>query len=62
MSSQMRCKAFETLIGTICMPMCADVHPNLIYILLFFPSLCYLFTSNFDVRMASFLSHCWIPV
>jgi len=23
----MRCKEFETLIGIICLPMCANVHP-----------------------------------
>ena len=26
------CKAFETLIGTACMPICANVHPHLTYL------------------------------
>jgi len=30
----MRCKAFETLIGTVCMPLYANVHPHPIYLLL----------------------------
>jgi len=51
----MRLKTFETLIGTICMPLCADVHPHHIFF-------CKLFISKSDVRMPSFLSHCRIPV
>jgi len=30
----MRCKASETLIGTVCMPLCASVHPHLNYLAL----------------------------
>jgi len=35
----MSCKAFKTLIGTVCMPLCANVHPNQTYLLLSFFSL-----------------------
>jgi len=31
----MRCKAFQTLIGTVCMPLCVNVHLHLTYLLLF---------------------------
>jgi len=31
----MRCEAFETMIGTVCMPLCANIHPNLAYLSLF---------------------------
>jgi len=31
----MHCKAFETLVGTVCMPLCTNVHPHLTYLLLF---------------------------
>ena len=31
----MPCKAFETLIGRVCMPLCANAHPHLTYLLLF---------------------------
>jgi len=59
----MRCKAFETLFGTVCMTLCVKVYPHLTYLLLSsFFLLAVLFTSNFDVRMPSFLSHYWIPV
>jgi len=33
------CKAFETLIGTACMPICANVHPHLTYLSRFLFSL-----------------------
>jgi len=32
------CKAFETMIGTVCMPLCTNVHPPS-YLLLFSLSL-----------------------
>jgi len=32
----MRSKAFETLIGTVCMPLCANVHTHRTYLLLFY--------------------------
>ena len=35
----MRCKAFETLIGTVCMPLSANEHPHLTYLSLFSYSL-----------------------
>jgi len=28
-------QAFETLIGTVCMPLCANVHPHLTHLSLF---------------------------
>jgi len=31
----MLCKAFEALIGTVCMPLCSNVHPHQTYLLLF---------------------------
>jgi len=31
----MRCKAFETLIGTVFLTLCANVHPRLTYLSLF---------------------------
>jgi len=30
----MHCKAFEILIETVCMPLCANVHPHRTYLLL----------------------------
>ena len=35
-SWQMHCKAFESLIGTVCMPLSASVHAHLTYFSLFF--------------------------
>jgi len=37
-------QAFETLIGTVCMPLSENVHPHFNYHSLF---LCYLFASKF---------------
>ena len=53
-------KAFETLIGTVCMTLCANVQPHLnIFHLFLFIGL--LLPQSFDVRMPLFLSHYWIP-
>ena len=59
----MRCKAFETLMGTvacICAPMCCTPIRLIFYFLLLSTVSCS--PQSFDVRMPSFLSHYWIPV
>jgi len=55
----MRCKAFETLIGTVCMPLNANVDLWFIFYFLIFSVSC--LPQSFDVRMPSFISHYWIP-
>jgi len=55
----MRCKAFETLLGTVCMPVCACVHSHLNLFFFFFSVSC--LPQSFDVRMSSLHSQYWIP-
>jgi len=57
----MRCKAFETLTGTvacICAPMCTPIRLYFYFLLL---STVSCLPQSFDVRMPSFLPHYWDP-
>jgi len=55
----MHCNAFEILIGTVYMPLCANVHPHLTFTFFLLVSC---LPQSFDVKMPSFFSHYWIPV
>jgi len=51
---------FQTLIGTVCMTLSANVHPYLNIVHFSFFSICCL-SQSFDVRMPSFFARYWIP-
>jgi len=51
-------KTFETLIGTVCIPLSNNVHAHLLIFHFFFVSC---LPQSSYVRMSSFLSHYWIP-